>query len=59
MKNYSDDKVLNELVCLKVQQAIEIMNEINLDVWLIPTQEMGDGGDTRFRQGILVIITYW
>jgi Xaa-Pro aminopeptidase len=45
MKNYSDDKVLNELVCLKVQQAIEIMNEINLDVWLIPTQEMGDGGD--------------
>lgn len=39
---------LNNLVRLKVDQAIEIMNEVGLDAWLIPTQEMGEGGDPMY-----------
>ncbi len=34
-----------ELMEAKVAQAIEIMGEVDIDVWLTFAQEMGDGGD--------------
>ncbi len=39
---------INALVPEKVEQAIGLMNDLNLDAWLTFNQEMGDGGDPVF-----------
>ena len=36
------------LVAEKVAQAIAIMNDLEVDVWLTFAQEMGDGGDPAY-----------
>jgi Xaa-Pro aminopeptidase len=45
MENNANSTGSQTLIAEKVQQAIAIMNELDIDLWLNFTQETGDGGD--------------